>query len=80
FNAIGLLVLGLLMRNHVGTATGARLRLIAGFLATGIIFFSGSIYIMLAGAPRMLGYITPIGGVMLIVAWAWLAIELLRAR
>lgn len=41
------------------------------FLA-GIIFFSGSLYIMVLGGPTYLGAITPIGGICFLVAWlAW---------
>jgi len=75
FNALGLLVVGLLMR----TLPAARLRLIAWALLLGIVCFSGGIYVMLAGAPKLLGYITPLGGVMLILAWLVLAIELWRS-
>jgi uncharacterized membrane protein YgdD (TMEM256/DUF423 family) len=75
FNALGLLVVGLLMR----TLPAARLRLIAWALLLGIVCFSGGIYVMLAGAPKFLGYITPLGGVMLILAWLALAIELWRS-
>jgi uncharacterized membrane protein YgdD (TMEM256/DUF423 family) len=75
FNALGLLVVGLLMR----TSPAARLRLIAWALLLGILCFSGGIYMMLAGAPRFLGYITPLGGVMLILAWLALAMELWRS-
>jgi uncharacterized membrane protein YgdD (TMEM256/DUF423 family) len=75
FNALGLLVVGLLMR----TLPAARLRLIAWALLLGIVCFSGGIYVMLAGAPKFLGYITPLGGVMLIFAWLALAIELWRS-
>jgi uncharacterized membrane protein YgdD (TMEM256/DUF423 family) len=75
FNALGLLVVGLLMR----VLPAARLQQIAWALLLGIIFFSGGIYVMLAGAPKFLGYITPLGGVMLILAWLALAIELWRS-
>jgi uncharacterized membrane protein YgdD (TMEM256/DUF423 family) len=75
FNALGLLLVGLLMR----TLPAARLRLIAWALLLGILCFSGGIYVMLAGAPRLLGYITPLGGVMLILAWLALTIELWRS-
>jgi uncharacterized membrane protein YgdD (TMEM256/DUF423 family) len=75
FNALGLLVVGLLMR----TLPAARLRLVAWGLLLGIIFFSGGIYVMLAGAPRFLGYVTPLGGVLLILAWLALSIEIWRS-
>jgi uncharacterized membrane protein YgdD (TMEM256/DUF423 family) len=75
FNALGLLVVGLLMR----ALPAARLRLVAWALLLGILFFSGGIYVMLAGAPRFLGYVTPLGGVLLILAWLALSIELWRS-
>jgi uncharacterized membrane protein YgdD (TMEM256/DUF423 family) len=75
FNALALLVVGLLMR----TLPAARLRLVAWGLLLGIIFFSGGIYVMLAGAPRFLGYVTPLGGVLLILAWLALSIEIWRS-
>lgn len=39
------------------------------FLAGGLIF-AGSLYLMALGAPRWLGAVTPIGGVLLILGWA----------
>lgn len=75
FNALGLLVVGLLMR----TLPAARLGLIAWGLLLGIVFFSGGIYVMLAGAPRVLGYVTPVGGLLLIGSWLALAMELWRS-
>jgi len=74
FNALGLLVLGVLMRGDDLPA----LRSIAGLLIAGIVCFSGGIYLMLAGAPRLFGLVTPIGGVLLIGAWGWFAAAMLR--
>ena len=42
------------------------------FLA-GALVFSGSLYLMALGGPRMLGAATPIGGVLLLAGWAFLA-------
>ncbi len=42
------------------------------FLAGGLIF-GGSLYLMALGLPRWLGAVTPIGGVLLIAGWLWLA-------
>jgi uncharacterized membrane protein YgdD (TMEM256/DUF423 family) len=42
-------------------------------LAAGIVFFSGSIYLMTAGAPRSLGMVAPVGGISFMAAWALLA-------
>jgi uncharacterized membrane protein YgdD (TMEM256/DUF423 family) len=74
FNALGLLMIGLLMRGDELPA----LRSVAGLLIAGILCFSGGIYIMLAGAPRLLGLVTPAGGILLIVGWVWFAVSMLR--
>jgi uncharacterized membrane protein YgdD (TMEM256/DUF423 family) len=73
-NALGLLVVGLLMRDD----PAAGLRAVAWLLVAGIVCFSGGIYVMLAGAPRILGLVTPVGGVLLIAAWSWFAISRFR--
>jgi uncharacterized membrane protein YgdD (TMEM256/DUF423 family) len=38
----------------------------------GVLFFSGSLYLLAAGAPRWVGPITPVGGLSLILGWVWL--------
>ncbi len=42
------------------------------FVAGGAVF-AVSLYAMALGAPRVLGAVTPVGGVVLIVGWLWLA-------
>ena len=74
FNALGLLAIGLLMRADDLPA----LRVVSGLLIAGIFAFSGGIYLMLAGAPRLLGLVTPAGGILLIAGWAWFAVTMLR--
>ena len=75
FNALALLLLGGWVRDgHQGLAWPIRL------LAGGIVLFSGSIYMMLAGAPAPFGIVTPVGGVLLIAAWLMLAVAFLRKR
>lgn len=41
----------------------------------GILFFSGSLYALALGAPRVVGVITPVGGLAFIVGWVALAIH-----
>lgn len=41
---------------------------------TGIIIFSGSLYVLAVTNIRLLGAITPIGGLSFIVGWAWLLV------
>jgi uncharacterized membrane protein YgdD (TMEM256/DUF423 family) len=38
----------------------------------GIVIFSGSLYLLALTNIRVLGAITPLGGISLIVGWAWL--------
>lgn len=46
---------------------------VCALLAAGIVLFSGSLYTLALGAPRLVGIVTPFGGVALIVAWGLLA-------
>lgn len=46
----------------------------AGWLfAAGIALFSGSLYALALGGPRLLGPVTPLGGLAFIAGWLWLA-------
>ena len=47
------------------------------FIAGGAIF-AGTLYLMALGLPRWLGAVTPVGGVLLIVGWLWLALLAMR--
>jgi uncharacterized membrane protein YgdD (TMEM256/DUF423 family) len=58
-----------------------RAAVIAGWsFAAGIVLFSGSLFALAAGAARWLGWVTPFGGVALIIGWAALAILALHRR
>ena len=76
-HSIGLVLLGLAGR---ATGDGNALRWSARLMLAGIVLFSGSIYLMTAGAPRWLGAVTPIGGVCFMLAWALLARHALAAQ
>lgn len=71
-HALGLLVVGLLIRLNIASQTTAWL------LQVGVIIFAGSLYAMTLGAPRWFGAITPIGGVLMIAGWLWLAVTAFR--
>ena len=73
-HALGLLLVGLLIRLRYATQTTAFL------LQIGIIIFAGSLYAMTLGAPRWFGAITPIGGVLMIAGWLWLAVTTFRLK
>ncbi|HIP45175.1 MAG TPA: DUF423 domain-containing protein [Sulfurospirillum arcachonense] len=50
---------------------------IAGYsMIFGIVVFSGSLYVMTFTGIKILGAITPIGGVVFIVAWVLLALSI----
>jgi len=75
-HSLGLLGLGLL---------SDRLRRpllhVAGWLVlAGVLLFCGSLYLLLAGAPRVLGVLTPIGGLSLIGGWCAAALALPKTR
>jgi uncharacterized membrane protein YgdD (TMEM256/DUF423 family) len=55
---------------------GAR---IAGWIfQAGIVVFSGSLYALALTDVKILGAITPLGGVAFLAGWVWLAISALR--
>ncbi|HAL09130.1 MULTISPECIES: DUF423 domain-containing protein [Mammaliicoccus] len=69
YHALGLILIGII----TGT-TSASLN-VAGWLMTfGIVFFSGSLYILAVTQIKILGAITPIGGVLFIASWILLVI------
>jgi uncharacterized membrane protein YgdD (TMEM256/DUF423 family) len=47
-----------------------RARFAPAFFLSGVLLFSGSLYAMALGGPRILGAITPIGGVLFLIGWA----------
>ncbi len=51
----------------------ARARLAPAFFLSGSLLFSGSLYGLALGAPRLMGLVTPVGGLLFLVGWAVLA-------
>lgn len=50
----------------------------ANLLLLGATIFAGTLYLMAIGLPRWLGAVTPIGGVLMIAGWLWLAWQFFR--
>ncbi|MDB6104395.1 MAG: hypothetical protein JWO52_4394 [Gammaproteobacteria bacterium] len=73
-HALGLLAIGVLLRS----LDGALLRWSAVLVLAGIVLFSGSLYLLTFGAPRLVGIITPVGGLALIAGWILFAATMLR--
>ncbi len=60
-----------------GPWTAARRGAAVGFV-TGVALFSGTLYAMALGGPRILGAVTPLGGLALIVGWGCVVVYGLR--
>lgn len=50
-----------------------RARFAPGFFLSGVVLFSGSLYALALGAPRIVGAITPFGGLLFLTGWGVLA-------
>ena len=68
-HALGLLIVSILPR---------RSELAAWLLVSGILLFSGSLYVLAFTGVRTLGAVTPFGGVAFIAAWLAVACSVLR--
>jgi uncharacterized membrane protein YgdD (TMEM256/DUF423 family) len=47
---------------------------------TGILIFSGTLFLMALGGPRWLGAVTPIGGTLFLIGWGTLVYGILKSR
>ncbi|ASA20107.1 DUF423 domain-containing protein [Paenibacillus donghaensis] len=57
-----------------------RLRWAGRLLTAGILLFSGSLYVLSISGIKVLGAITPLGGICFIAGWICLALEALSHR
>jgi uncharacterized membrane protein YgdD (TMEM256/DUF423 family) len=73
-HALGLLLIAALMpRLQSGLAEWAGVAILAG-----IVIFSGSLYVLALSGVRILGAITPLGGVGFLLGWGLLALAAYR--
>lgn len=75
-HGLGILLVALLGRTNAITAAGQGR--VATLLLIGIIVFSGSLYALALTGVRVLGAITPIGGIAFVAGWILLGYEALR--
>lgn len=73
YSGLGLLLLGLFGRVGPGAPRAALLVLL------GTLIFSGSLYLLVAGAPGWFGLVAPVGGALMICGWLVAAWRLARA-
>ena len=74
YHALALILLGLMGFS----IAGENLILPGIFFCSGIIIFSGSLYLLVLTNVRWLGAITPIGGVLLILGWLSLVFKIYK--
>lgn len=68
FHALGLLTIALLVDKMPGATV------VGWIMFAGIVLFSGSLYVLSLSGMKMLGIITPFGGLCFLAAWLWLAV------
>ena len=73
FHALGLFACAWLIGRGVTAARPA-----AWLMLAGIVLFSGSLYALALSGVRVLGAVTPVGGLCFLAAWAALAYGALR--
>ncbi len=90
YDSLGLLGIGLVLRGEslyegdrnrqeAGRGCLRIVRAAAWLVFAGIVLFSGSLYGLTLGAPPWTGFVTPVGGVALIVGWLLFAYGLWRS-
>ncbi|MGB3344352.1 MAG: DUF423 domain-containing protein [Aequorivita sp.] len=80
YHCIGLLILGMMVSIPLKTK-----RAIFWLFVVGMIFFSGSIYLLSLNAilpfnTAKIGFITPIGGLLFIVGWVWWGYAMVKLK
>ena len=75
-HSLALLALGLLMQRDDRPA----LRLAGWAFASGILVFSGSLYLLALTDARWLGAVTPLGGTAFLLGWVAMAWGMARSR
>ncbi len=74
-HALGILIVSLLPQAGMARQAAGW---VCGLLLAGIAIFSGSLYLLALTGDRVLGAITPVGGLCFIAGWLTLAWALLR--
>ncbi len=65
YHALAMILTGVIVARGAGTA--------GWIFQLGIVLFSGSLYALALTDVKVLGAVTPIGGLAFLVGWAWLA-------
>lgn len=77
YHSLGLIIIGIMASQLPATAL---IKWSAWMMLAGIIFFSGSLYLLALTNLRWLGMVTPLGGTAFIIAWLLLALAVLNFK
>jgi uncharacterized membrane protein YgdD (TMEM256/DUF423 family) len=79
YHSFGMMFVGIVA--HMVPSLPPRRWMLAGWLfAAGILFFSGSLYLLVLLNIPWMGAITPLGGISFIAGWLLLGWEIWKAR
>lgn len=78
YHGFALLLVSFLPR--IGALSAARAGWVCGLMLAGVGLFSGSLYALALTGQRMLGAVTPVGGVSFIAAWLLLGFWLIPQK
>ena len=76
YHAFALLIIGLLMEKMESKTLMSS----STSMVVGVVLFSGSLYALAFKTGTMIAFVTPIGGLFLIIGWVLLLISLLKAK
>ena len=76
YHALALILIGLLMKQMPSSL----LICSAGFIAVGIVFFSGSLYMLALTGNKVFGPITPLGGLFFIIGWVLMFVSIVKSE
>jgi uncharacterized membrane protein YgdD (TMEM256/DUF423 family) len=80
YHMLHVLALGLIGSLALNFPKIRSFRFAGGFWILGIVLFSGSLYAVSLGAPRILVHVTPVGGFSLMAGWIALCLGALQIR
>jgi uncharacterized membrane protein YgdD (TMEM256/DUF423 family) len=76
FHSIGIIIVGILLGN---VSASSILSWSGWLMLIGIILFSGSLYVLSLSGIKVLGAITPLGGVSFLIAWVLIVVFAVKA-
>jgi len=76
YHTLALLAIGLLM----GKIPGPPLMISSVLIASGVVLFSGSLYLLALTSLRFVVFLTPLGGVLMLAGWATMAYAILTKK